>query len=69
MTARVLITGVDSSGRSCVTKEQPVTLLNASTDGLRYAVLYAAASSPTITSAAGRAAEHYDLGVAPGAIS
>ena len=69
MTTRVVITGVDSSGRSCVTKEQPVTLVNAGSEGLGYTLLYATASSPTIASAAGRAADHYDLGVAPGAVS
>jgi quercetin dioxygenase-like cupin family protein len=67
VTARVLVTGVDAAGRSCVIQQSPVTLQDAGTDGLSYALLYAA-SSASIADSGGRQADWFDLGLAAGAI-
>ncbi len=67
MTARVLITGVDSAGRSCVVQQQPVSL--SGTQEIAYSVLHATTSIPSLASNGGRVADHLDLGVAAGGIS
>ena len=65
---RLLITGVDASGRSCAVQDGPVTLQGfAGFEGILFSALYDAAS-PSI-STGGRAADTLDLGVPPGAIS
>jgi quercetin dioxygenase-like cupin family protein len=70
MSARVLITGVDSTGHSCAAHDDLVTLHgDAGIGGILYSVLYATPSSPLIPSAGGRVADSYDLGVPAGAIS
>jgi quercetin dioxygenase-like cupin family protein len=69
MTGRMLITGVDSSGRSCAA-QQPTLSLHAApgADGVLYSVLYATPSSPSISNTGGRLADHLDLALADGAI-
>ena len=64
---RFLVTGVDAAGRSCAARDDQVTLQPA-LDGLRYAVMYAAPSVPSISADGGRAADAFDLGVAVGAM-
>jgi quercetin dioxygenase-like cupin family protein len=65
---RLLITGVDASGRSCAVREQPVTPQGAAgLDGVLYAVLHATSAEASIP-AGGRAADRLDLAVAPGMI-
>jgi hypothetical protein len=64
-----LITGVDSSGRSCVVQDRRVTLQgDVSLPGVGYSVLYGTPSTPSIPDG-GRAADALDLGVTPGAIN
>jgi quercetin dioxygenase-like cupin family protein len=66
---RLLITGVDGSGRSCVVQDKRVTLQgDASLYGVLYSVLYGTPSVPSIPDG-GRAADALDLGVTPGAIN
>ena len=70
MTARVLVTGVDAEGRSCAVKHDPIMLIGDLSDGgIAYSPLYAAEPNPSIAGNGGRAADDFDLGVAPGAIS
>ena len=64
---RFLVTGVDAAGRSCAARDDQVRL-GAALEGLRYAMLFASPSLPTISTAAGRAADTLDLGVAAGAM-
>jgi quercetin dioxygenase-like cupin family protein len=67
--ARLLITGVDASGRSCAARDDLVTLQgDAGGHGLLFSVLYAAPSLPAISTGGGRAADLLDLVVAPGAL-
>jgi quercetin dioxygenase-like cupin family protein len=69
MSGRLLITGVDESGRSCAARDEPVTPQgDAGRGGLRYSVLYAAPSQPSISTGGGRAADLLDLVVPPGAL-
>jgi quercetin dioxygenase-like cupin family protein len=69
MSPRLLVTGVDSAGRSCAAQQHPITVQEApGIDGFSYSVLYAAPSSPSISSAGGRLADSLDLGVPAGAI-
>jgi quercetin dioxygenase-like cupin family protein len=69
MSAHLLVTGVDSAGRSCAAQQHPITVQEApGIEGFSYSVLYATPSSPSISSAGGRLADSYDLGVAAGAI-
>src|SRR5262249_54995948 len=66
---RLLITGVDASGRSCAVRDDAVTLQgDAGLQGILYSVLYAAPSLPAISAGGGRAGDLLDLVVAPGAI-
>ena len=66
---RLLITGVDASGRSCAVRDEPVALQgDAGLGGLLYSVLYAAPSLPSISTGGGRGADLLDLAVPPGAI-
>ena len=47
MTARVLVTGIDAEGRSCVVKHDPITLIaDLSDGGIAYSPLYSATSNP-----------------------
>ena len=65
---RLLITGVDASGRSCAVRDDALVLQgDAGLSGLLYSVLYA---TPAVTSVAvgGRAADHLDLAVPQGTI-
>jgi quercetin dioxygenase-like cupin family protein len=63
---RLLVTGVDESGRSCAAQDGPVALQgDAGLGGILYSVLYAAESAPSITSGGGRAADFLDLVVPP----
>jgi quercetin dioxygenase-like cupin family protein len=69
MSGRLLITGVDGSGRSCAAQDDLITLQGAAgLDGLRYSVLYAAPSLPPMSTGGGRVADLLDLGVPAGAI-
>jgi hypothetical protein len=66
---RLVVTGVDASGRSCAVQDGPVTLRGfAGFDGILFSVLYDAPSAPSIASG-GRVAETLDLGVPPGTLS
>jgi quercetin dioxygenase-like cupin family protein len=66
---RLLVTGVDASGRSCAAQDGPVTLQgDAGLGGLLYSVLYATPSLPSISSGGGRAADFLDLAVPPGSM-
>ncbi|MGO9926370.1 MAG: cupin domain-containing protein [Mycobacterium sp.] len=66
---RLLITGVDASGRSCAAQDERITLQGgAGLDGVLYAVLYATPSLPSISAGGGRAADTLDLAVAAGAM-
>ena len=70
MTARILVTGVDAEGRSCAVRHDPITLIGDLSDGgIAYSPLYTAVSNPSIAGGGGRAADYFDLGVAPGATS
>jgi quercetin dioxygenase-like cupin family protein len=62
---RFLVTGVDASGRSCAARDEQVTL-DAALEGLRYAMLYASPTLPTISTGGGRAADTLELAVAAG---
>lgn len=65
---RLLITGVDASGRSCAVDDGPVTLQGAAGFvGILFSVLHAAPSVPAMSAGGGRVADLLDLGVAPGA--
>ena len=69
MSGRLLITGVDASGRSCQAQDGPVALQGiGSPAGILYSVLYAAPSIPSISTGGGRAADFLDLVVPPGAL-
>jgi quercetin dioxygenase-like cupin family protein len=69
MSERLLITGVDASGRSCAAQDGPVTLQgDANLEGILYSVLYATPSHPSISAGGGRVADLLDLGVPPGAM-
>jgi hypothetical protein len=64
---RFLVTGVDASGRSCAAQDDQVTLQGApGLDDILYSVMYAAPTLPSISIGGGRAADTFDLGVAPG---
>jgi quercetin dioxygenase-like cupin family protein len=66
---RVLITGVDAAGRSCAAREDKVTPQGgAGLEGIRYAMMYATSTLPTISTGGGRAADSFDLGVSAGAM-
>lgn len=65
---RLLITGVDASGRSCAAEDGPLTLEGfAGFEGILFSALYDT-PSPSI-STGGRAADTLDLGVPAGAVS
>lgn len=66
---RLLVTGVDAAGRSCVVQDGPVALQGGpGMAGVFYSVLHAAPSLPPISAGGGRAADHLDLVVPPGAL-
>ncbi|HTY32454.1 cupin domain-containing protein [Mycobacterium sp.] len=66
---RLLVTGVDESGRSCAARDATVAMQgDAGLGGILYSVLYAAPSLPSISSGGGRFAKLLDLVVAPGAL-
>ncbi|MGO9384346.1 MAG: cupin domain-containing protein [Mycobacterium sp.] len=66
---RLLITGVDASGRSCAARDELVALQGGpGLDGVLYSVLYAAPSLPAISTGGGRVADLLDLAVATGAV-
>jgi len=62
-----LITGVDAAGRSCAARSDQVTL-GAGLEGLRYAMMYATPTLPSISTGGGRAADTLDLGLSAGAM-
>jgi quercetin dioxygenase-like cupin family protein len=69
MTGRMLITGVDTSGRSCATEQSAASLQAApGADDVSYSVLYGTSSNPSISGPGGRIADKLDLGLADGAI-
>ena len=64
---RLLITGVDASGRSCAARDDRITLEGeAGLEGILYSVLYAAPPVPSI--GGGRVADFLDLAVPPGSM-
>jgi hypothetical protein len=66
---RLLVTGVDASGRSCAAQDGPVALQgDGDLGGILYSVLYAAESAPSIKSGGGRVADFLDLVVPPGSM-
>jgi quercetin dioxygenase-like cupin family protein len=66
---RLLVTGVDASGRSCAAQDGPVALQgDAGLGGLFYSVLHATLSLPSISTGGGRGADLLDLGVPAGAL-
>jgi quercetin dioxygenase-like cupin family protein len=65
---RKLITGIDSSGHSCVVEETVLTLEPAGAAGVSSAFLAATSSVPPPSRPSGRASTN-DLGVAPGRVS
>ena len=66
---RLLVTGVDASGRSWAAQDGPVSLQgDAGLGGITYSVLYAAASAPSIDDGGGRVADFLDLAVPPGSM-
>lgn len=66
---RLLVTGVDAAGRSCAVQGGPVALQGGpGMDGIFYSVLHAAPSLPPISTGGGRAADHLELVVPPGAL-
>jgi quercetin dioxygenase-like cupin family protein len=68
-TNRLLIAGVDASGRSCAARDDRITLQgDAGLDGITYSVLYATPSLPSICSDGGRVADVLDLAVPAGAM-
>jgi quercetin dioxygenase-like cupin family protein len=69
MSGRLLITGVDASGRSCAAGDDLITLQgDAGLDGVLYSVLYATPALPRISTGGGRVADLLDLVVPPGAL-
>ena len=64
---RVLITGVDVNGRSCVVGDERVPLEAAPDAGVWFAVAHATASAPPPTRPEGRA-DHMDVSVPPGIV-
>ena len=64
---RFLVTGVDAAGRSCATRDDQLTL-SAGLEGLRYAMMYATPTLPSISTGGGRAADTLDLGLSAGAM-
>jgi quercetin dioxygenase-like cupin family protein len=65
---RLLVTGVDASGRSCAAHDGPVALQgDAGLGGILYSALYTAESAPSITSG-GRVTDFLDLVVPPGSM-
>ncbi|WP_301149132.1 cupin domain-containing protein [Mycobacterium simiae] len=65
---RLLVTGVDQTGRSCAAQDGPIELhCDASIDGMLYSMLYASPSVPPIDDG-GRAACKLDLVLPPGAL-
>ncbi len=69
MSGRLLITGVDASGRSCAAQDDLVTLQgDASLEGILYSVLYATPFAPSISTGGGRVADLLNLGVPAGAM-
>ena len=69
MSGRLLITGVDASGRSCAARDDLVTLQgDGGLEGILYSVLYATPALPPISTGGGRVADLLDLVVAPGAL-
>jgi quercetin dioxygenase-like cupin family protein len=66
---RLLVTGVDASGRSCAAQDGPVALQgDAGLGGVFYSVLHATPSLPSISTGGGRGADLLDLGVPAGAL-
>ncbi len=66
---RLLVTGVDESGRSCAAQDGTVAMQgDAARGGLLYSVLYASPSLPALSTGGGRGADLLDLVVAPGAL-
>jgi quercetin dioxygenase-like cupin family protein len=66
---RFLVTGVDAAGRSCAARDDQVTLQGgAGLEGIRYSLMYATPSLPSISTGGGRAADTFDLGVRAGAM-
>ena len=66
---RLLVTGVDASGRSCAAQDDRITLQgNAGLGGILYAVLYATPSLRSISTGGGREADLLDLAVPVGAM-
>jgi quercetin dioxygenase-like cupin family protein len=64
---RLLVTGVDASGRSFAAQDGPVLLQgDASLNGVLYSILYATSSHPSIDGGGGRDADLLDLAVPPG---
>ena len=69
MSGRLLITGVDASGRSCAAQNDRIALRgDATLEGILYSVLYATPSLPSISTGGGRDADILDLGVPAGAL-
>jgi len=69
MSGRLLITGVDASGRSCAAQDGLISPQgDASPVGILYSVLYGTSSLPSISTGGGRVADLLDLGVPAGAI-
>lgn len=65
---RLLVTGVDQTGRSCAAQDGPIELHgDASIDGMLYSMLYASPSVPPMDDG-GRAAGKLDLVLPPGAL-
>lgn len=66
---RFLVTGVDAAGRSCAARDDQVTLQGGDgLGGVRYTMMYATPTLPTISRGGGRAADRFDLGVGAGAM-
>jgi quercetin dioxygenase-like cupin family protein len=69
MSGRLLITGVDASGRSCAARDDLITMQgDAGLDGILYSVLHATPALPPISTGGGRVAGLLDLVVPPGAL-
>lgn len=64
-TGRLLLAGVDESGRSCAIKQGPIHGQLAETAGFRHGVLYTSPSSPPPARPAGTA-PHLNVGLSPG---
>ena len=66
---RLLVTGVDASGRSCAAQDRPVAPQgDVGLGGILYSVLYPADSLPSIEGGGGRVADFLDLAVPPGSM-